>query len=314
MKIIHLRNILAIAEQGSLRAAARKLELAQPALSRSVQELEHELGTPLFERRTRGMTLTPVGIAFVERAKTIMAEIRKAREEAEQLAGGTTGNVKIVLSVVAHFSIAPKILRPFAKRYPNVQLQIIEGLYTNAEKGLKDSEFDFYVGPPPEHSLPAKFVSEKLFDNERKVFCRKDHPLAGAKSIKELANASWMTTSITHSAQNELAELFRRYHLPLPRLAIRSQSALTFMTALAYSDCIAFLPVQWASFPLISSQLAIINIKEVAPAPPVVIVKRSDMPLTPAAEFLLDLIRRSKVAPGAQSKPRKKPPATKRNL
>src|SRR5690349_13575683 len=137
MKINHLRNILAIAEQGSLRAAARQLDLAQPALSRSVQELEHELGTQLFERHARGMILTPVGLAFVIRAKNIMTEVRKAREEAEQLAGGTGGSVTAAMSIVAHLSIAPKILRPFLKRYPNSQLHIIEGLYTTVENRLK---------------------------------------------------------------------------------------------------------------------------------------------------------------------------------
>ncbi|MGA9009437.1 MAG: LysR family transcriptional regulator, partial [Xanthobacteraceae bacterium] len=59
MKLNQFRDVVAIAERGSLRAAARYLQLAQPALTRSVQELERELGAPLFERRARGMVLTP---------------------------------------------------------------------------------------------------------------------------------------------------------------------------------------------------------------------------------------------------------------
>ena len=65
MKLNQLRNIMAIAERGSLRGAARHLGLAQPALSRSLQELERELGVQLFERRARGMMLTPMGEALV---------------------------------------------------------------------------------------------------------------------------------------------------------------------------------------------------------------------------------------------------------
>ena len=87
MKLNQLRNVGAIAEHGSLRGAARALGLAQPALTRSVQELEHELGTPLFERRKRGMTLTRAGEAFVRRANAILSDVRRAREEVEQISG-----------------------------------------------------------------------------------------------------------------------------------------------------------------------------------------------------------------------------------
>src|ERR1041384_4427354 len=69
MKFNQLRDVVAIAERGSLCAAARHLALAQPALTRSVHELERELGVPLFERRARGMILTPMGEAFVRRAR-----------------------------------------------------------------------------------------------------------------------------------------------------------------------------------------------------------------------------------------------------
>lgn len=76
MKLNQLRNVLEIAERGSLRAAARSLQFAQPALTRSLQEIEHELGAPLFERRARGMTLTPLGQAFVRRAHGVLEEVR----------------------------------------------------------------------------------------------------------------------------------------------------------------------------------------------------------------------------------------------
>ena len=101
MKLNQFRDVVAIAERGSLRAAARHLQLAQPALTRSVQELERELGAPLFERRARGMILTPIGQAFVRRASAVLTEVRRARDEAEQLHGGTSGKVVAGLSLAA---------------------------------------------------------------------------------------------------------------------------------------------------------------------------------------------------------------------
>ena len=68
MKLNSLRDFLAVAERGSLRAAARQLGVAQPAITRNIQELEKELGVVLFERQARGVTLSPMGEVFLRRA------------------------------------------------------------------------------------------------------------------------------------------------------------------------------------------------------------------------------------------------------
>src|ERR1700729_1609134 len=113
MKLNQFRDVVAIAERGSLRAAARHLGLAQPALTRSVHDLERELGAPLFERRARGMRLTPMGEAFVRRANAILSEVRRARDEVEQLSGGVGGKVVAGLSLAPHVALLPKALPAF---------------------------------------------------------------------------------------------------------------------------------------------------------------------------------------------------------
>jgi DNA-binding transcriptional LysR family regulator len=292
MKLNQLRDVVAIAERGSLRAAARHLSLAQPALTRSVHELERELGVPLFERRARGMTLTPMGEAFVRRANAVLSEMRRARDEVEQLHGGTRGSVVAGLSIVPHLAMLPQALRPFRQRYPNVELHLIEGLYPTLEAGLKDGSVDLYIGPQPERPPPAELTQEKLFDNTRVILGRKGHPLQKARSLRDLVDAEWVTTSITHRAEEEMGELFARHGLPSPRLALQTQSALTLMVALAYSDVLAMVPVQWTKFDLTAQALLPIPVKETLPAAPIVLVRRAGLPLTPAAELFVDLMRR----------------------
>jgi LysR family transcriptional regulator of abg operon len=293
MKLNQFRDIVAIAERGSLRAAARHLQLAQPALTRSVHELERELGAPLFERRARGMILTPMGQAFVRRASAVLTEVRRARDEVEQLHGGTAGKVVAGLSLAAHIALLPKALAPFRARYPQVELHLIEGWYPTLEAGLKDGGVDFYVGPRPDQQPPSELIQEPLFENLRIILGRKGHPLAGARSLRDLAGAEWATTSVTFKAEEELGELFAQHHMPPPRLALRSQSALTLMIALACSDLLAMVPIQWTDFSETSDTLKPILVKETLPAPPIVTVRRAGLPLTPAAEFLLDLLRRN---------------------
>lgn len=293
MKLSQLRDVLAVAERGSLRAAARHLGLAQPAITRSIQELERELGVALFERQAKGMTLTAMGQLFVRRAGAAQGELRRAREEIDQMRGQVTGRVCVGLSTVSHLALLPHALSAFRQRYPDVFLDMAEGLFPTMEGALKDGNLDFYVGPLPETPLSKDFVVERLFENERVVLARKGHPLADARSLRELVDARWITTSLTVQNDAELGPLFARHGLPSPRVQMQAHSALTMIVAAANSDLLTMLPRQWCEFPWVSGLLHTIDVKELLPAPAMHIVRRVRLPLTPAAEYLCDLMRRA---------------------
>ena len=293
MKLTQLNYVAAIAEHGSLRAAARQLGVAQPAFTRSIAELERELGAPLFERHAKGMAATALGQAFVRRATAILNDVRRAQEEFEHLRGNATGSVTIGLSIAAHLRLLPKTLQPFRNRYPKVRLHIIEGFYPTLSAGIQDGTVDFYIGPDPGLKLPSAVQKEILFSGERTVLCRAKHPLAHATSLKELVHAEWVTTSITPKAENEIGDLFKRYRLPEPALALQSQSALTLLTCVMSSDLLAMAPAQWKDTPIASRLLTTIPVKEQLSAPPIIVVTRADVPLAPAASFLLDLMKRT---------------------
>jgi DNA-binding transcriptional LysR family regulator len=297
VKLNQLRDVAAIAKQGSLRGAARALGLAQPALTRSVRELEHELGAPLFERARRGMTLTPVGEAFVRRANAILTDVQRAQEEVEQISGGIGGSLVAGLSIAAHIALLPRSLQRFRKRYPDVRLRILEGFFPTLESGLKDGSIDFYMGPRPATPIPEGLLVEKLFDNTRLIICRSGHPLArratpGAPaSLEDLTGAEWVTTSITHLADDELGAFFKKHRLPPPRLVAQTQSALSLIMLLLYSDMLAMLPIQFTQFALVKNAMTSIPVRESLPAPSMVLIRRAGLSLTPAAEYLVDLLR-----------------------
>lgn len=292
MKLHQLRDVVTIAERGSLRAAARHLDLAQPALTRSLGELERELGAPLFERKSRGMAPTAMGVAFMRRAAVILNEVRRAGEEAEQLQGGVRGSVAVGLSIAPHMALLPGAIGPFRTRYPAVQLRIIEGFYPTLAGGLADGSIDFYVGPDAAGVLPPELMKERLFANTRIILGRHGHRLSGATRLAELAGTEWATTSITTEAEEELGGLFQRHGLAPPILALQSQSALTLLIALAHTDLLAMVPVQWLRFSPIAGTLQAITVREALPAPDIVLIRRAALPLTPAATFLVDLLRR----------------------
>jgi LysR family transcriptional regulator, regulator of abg operon len=294
MKLQHFQDVVTIAERGSIRAAARHLKVAQPALTRSLSDLERELGAPLFERRARGVVATPLGRAFLRRAALILQEVRRTREEVAQLRDLGGGTVTVGLSIAAHLALLPSALNSFRTRYPGVRLHIIEGFYPTLQDGLRDGTVDFYIGPEAGSKPLPELRQEVLFANRRTILCRKSHPLRGARSLSDLVDADWVTTSITTAAEDEIGILFAEHGLPAPRLAVRSQSAMTLMTCLSHADLLAMVPVQWCEFELTRSVLTTIPVEEPLAAPPLVIVSRADLPLTPAAEHFLDLLRRAK--------------------
>ena len=292
MKLTQIRDMVAVVERGSLRAAARHLGLAQPALTRSIGALERELGVTLFERAARGMVLTPAGKQFHRRASAVTNEVRRAKEDFEQTDGDMKGTVTVGLSIMPHMGILPEALPVFRRRYPLVRLKIIEGLYPAMEAGLQDGSIDFYLGASPRGEPSGGLVSETLLQNTRTVIGRRGHPLAGAKSIKELGKAQWATTTIDFNAATDLNELFAKYKMPPPVITLQTHSALSVIVALSSCDLLAILPAQWNEFPLTRDVLQVINIKEKLPAPDIVLIRRPDLPLTPAADHFCDLMKR----------------------
>lgn len=292
MKLNQLRDLVTIVERGSLRGAARHLDVAQSGLTRSIRSLERELGHPMFEREARGMQLTPMGKVFYQRASSVMNELRRADEEMAQAQGGVQGTVVAGLSIMPHLGMLPGAMGPFRRRYPGVTLKVIEGLYPAIEPGLRNGSIDFYLGAASQDDPANGLICEKLFENTRIVVGRKGHPLGGARSLKDLCQADWATPSLDVNATEDLNEVFSRFKLGLPQIRLQANSAMSLLVALAHSDLLTMLPRQWAEFALTQHALQIIPVREKLSAPPIVFIRRADLPLTPAAEHLSDLLKR----------------------
>lgn len=295
MTLNQIRNVVAIAERGSLRSAARFLGVTQPAITRSIRELEHELGVALFERRASGMALTPMGDAFVRRATGIQHEVERVRDEMDQLRGERVGTVSVGLSTASHIALLSRVIGPFQKRFPNVRLRVVEGLFPTLERDLQDGVVDFYIGPLADDANPPELLVERLFANTRHVFGRPGHPLAGATSLKELIGARWVVDSLTIVGADDLRPLFAEFGLPAPDVAVSGQTSLSTIVSATGSDLLAMLPQQWTETLESTGLLKRIAIRETLPAATICMVTRARMPLTPMAEHLADLFRRAAI-------------------
>ena len=294
MKLSHLRDVVAVAELGSLRAAGRHLGVAQPAITRSIREIEQELGIALFERHAKGVRLTVMGAAFVRRAASVQAELRRATDEIEQLKGRATGEVALGMSPASVISLMPSAISHFRKRYPHAVLKISESLFQPIESELLDGNVDFWVGPLEDSFSSSQLIVERLFDNPRAIVARRGHPLAMATSLHDLVDAQWIRPTLTtRSTEGDFDTMFERLGLPQPEIVLHARSALITLLAVANTDLLTVLPQNWLDFPGTAALVEAITVNETMMAAPISIVRRLDMPLTPIAEHLCDLVRRA---------------------
>lgn len=147
LDIRRLRYFKAIAEQGSLSAAARLLNLAQPALSHHVREMEREIGVSLLERRRDGVTLTEAGKLLLRHAVDIDARVEKAEIELSRLSRGQGKRVKLRLVVISSLAadLTPALVGAFAREIPEAVLRITESGTQDGRELLERGEADFAI-------------------------------------------------------------------------------------------------------------------------------------------------------------------------
>ena len=298
MKMHHLRDFVAVSKQQSVRAAARSLKIAQPALTRSLRELETELGASLLERHARGVTLTPAGATFLVRANAAMEELRRGREEIEQVNDMAQGTVVTGLASAPLLQLVPRAYTAFRKEYPAVRMRFYEGVFASLEPRLRDGSLDFYLGPRPERSSRAYQV-DLFFRNERVVIGRKGHPLRNAGSLRKLVDAQWILTGLRERPEQEFEEQFKALGLASPTPIVQVDAMLSILTLVTTSDALVFLPRQWADSLMFRGLIEPIAVKEPLAAPDIVRLSRAGIPLTPLAERWSDLLRREAASVGA---------------
>ena len=158
-----LRMVATIHEVGSISAAARQLNVAQPALSAQLKELEDHFGTALFHREARGMRATAAGRLLAEHAQQILRAIDRAEEDVFARRDEPSGEVRLGMP----FSIAEACLSPLLKeidtRYPNVRLSFVESFSGTLVRRLSDKRLDLavIVGAAPDDTLDFEEVAEQ---------------------------------------------------------------------------------------------------------------------------------------------------------
>src|SRR5258705_2768230 len=125
MELRHLRYFVAVGEEQHYNRAAQRLRVAQPALSRQIQDLEEEIGFRLFDRLPRGVKISEAGKLFLNDARRILQEVNDATASAKRIASGQSGTLKVgFVQSISWQGIIPESLRHFREHQPDAELQL----------------------------------------------------------------------------------------------------------------------------------------------------------------------------------------------
>ena len=182
----HLRLIAAIAEQGSVTAAARLLDLTQPALSHQLRELETRLRTPLFVRTSRRMVLTPAGEQLAHVARGVLAQVDGfERQVLDGDFAETRGVIRIATECYTAYHWLPAVLRDFQDRWPNVELRVGAEHTSAPIAALRNGRLDLALVYTP--VADKRIRLEPLFDDELVVVTAPNHRFAGREFVSPQA-------------------------------------------------------------------------------------------------------------------------------
>lgn len=292
MRLRHIEVLVAVAETGSIRAAARKVGLTQPALSKAIRQLEDDLHVQMLTRTSRGVVLTEYGKAVLVRARSINAELRRMDEEVAQLRGAMRGSVSIGVAPLPSLMILPQILPRFCSQHPEVEVRIVDGIYPSVLPFIREGMFDFVIGPAPPNSIAGEFQIEELLETELVVAGRAGHPAAKARRLADLVSAQWMTLGPAGGPGDHFVNAFNAQGLTPPKATIKSESFASSLALIEASDFLSILPKRLVMQLEKQGRLQALSIREELPVVKVVLLARSGVPLTPAAEAMAKLIRR----------------------
>lgn len=251
MELRHLRYFVAVAEHEHFGRAAAALHTAQPSLSTQIRQIEDEIGTPLFERTTRRVRLTPAGETFLEEARRVLQHLETGIERTREVATGMRGRLRFAYVSGAMHSVLPRILGDFADAYPHVAVHV-ETLSTEAQiAALREGRLDvglFVTGLNPEGLATTHAWRERLI-----LALPAAHALTRKRVVRYEDLEGQPLVMYARSAGSRMGDsivsVLRRRNVNAS-IVFEGSEADTIVGLVAARRGLALVPAAWATFAL----------------------------------------------------------------
>ncbi|HIG2585613.1 LysR substrate-binding domain-containing protein [Klebsiella pneumoniae] len=294
IRLRHLHTFVAVAQQGTLGRAAETLNLSQPALSKTLNELEQLTGTRLFERGRLGAQLTLVGEQFLTHAVKVLDALNSAGQALNRKEGLNNDIVRIGALPTAALGILPTVIGQFHKQQKDITLQVATMNNTMLLAGLKSGEIDIGIGRMSDPELMSGLHYELLFLESLKLVVRPGHPLL-QETVTLSRVMEWpVVVSPKGTVPRQNAEaLLQSQGCKMPAGCIETLSASLSRQLTVDFDYVWFVPSGAVKDDLRRGVLTALPIATQGAGEPIGILTRVDATLTPGTQTLLSAIRKS---------------------
>lgn len=294
IRLRHLHTFVAVAQQGTLGRAAETLNLSQPALSKTLNELEQLTGTRLFDRGRLGAQLTLVGEQFLTHAVKVLDALNTAGQALSRKDDQPTDVVRVGALPTAALGILPSAIGQFHKQQKNTTLQVATMNNTMLLAGLKSGELDLGIGRMSDPELMAGLNYELLFLESLKLVVRPHHPLLHDTVTLSRVMEWPVVVSPKGTAPRHNAEVMLQMQgCKLPSGCIETLSASLSRQLTVDYDYVWFVPSGAVKEDLRQGTLIALPVASPGAGEPIGILTRVDSPLSSGAQSLLSAIRKS---------------------
>ena len=243
MELRQLRYFVTVARTRHFGRAAEQLHIAGSPLSQAIRQLETHLGTPLFERTTRRVDLTPAGEALLPEAVRILESVGAAREQVSRVAAGDLGRLRIGATALATYRHVPELVRRLGDELPGLALRFRTEMLTPAlEAALTDHRLDLAVLRPP---VGDDAIATRVIAHERLVLAVPavwEGPVTGPVELGDLADEEFVVYSAPGSVVGAAADRACRGAGFVPRRTHEADQTSIVLALVAAGLGVALLP------------------------------------------------------------------------
>ncbi len=251
---------MAVVDLGSITRAAREQHITQPALTRSIQNMEDRIGGPLLIRNSRSITPTEAGDVLYRYAQLIIRQAEFAVRDVTAISRGEQGHVHIGIGSLFAPSLIRHIIPDVTERFPGLHLRITEGFFEDLVNAMRRGDIDVIVSNFPPDVVPPDVTLKPLFSVGTEFVAGAAHPLAQLDHVttSALQQADWAIVKHPHIV-SFIESFFARSSLPPPSVAVETSSLSTLKDLVLTGRFVAMLPRLWMEEEIASGEICVLR-------------------------------------------------------
>jgi len=283
LKLHQLQALIAVADSGGIRSAARGLGLSQAAITRALRELEEEQGLALLSRHAGGARLTVAGQTLLPHARQIASQLESAQRDLASLRGEAPTRLCVGVTPWFGQTLLAVAVQAFRREMPGVQLELYEGLQAVSLSLLRTGQMQFALGPAG--NLPGQeFAHEPLARYRMRVLASHKHPLRAARSLGQLLEQDWVMNFTQSSQEQVLRHLFGRHGYSIaPGRIVCAQSSAMLSSLIIDAGMLGYSPEPMLLCEPLRGKATALALDETLEEGDISVVRLRDQALDPAA-------------------------------